>query len=363
MTRGKLIILLSVFALFSLLSMLSVYFTHQLPTEEIKTTTLCTYKHVGTYDYIAKLKSNIIYNQLTLKPGEGILYIGITEYINTTFSYAFETSQEANMVIEYSINATLESPKWSKTFNIVPQSTINSIGNITEFSNNYLVNITSIQELKNTIEEETGARVTDYNVTLRPKIHTIANNNISTIDEYFTPTMTMTFRYGTSEGSYISTTGLEQTKPGTITHTGKLPIAGVMNQRYASYAFCVTTLSGLAITTWVFTRTLKPTLKPKMPMEDIIAPYEEVIAESAGEPSYKGQIATITMETLEDLVKVADWLGKPVLSYQKPPSPKSKESTRIFYVLDGTTRYECIITAPTKMEERKAETKNLIEED
>lgn len=362
MTRGKLIILLSLFTILSLISILSVYFTHQLPTEEVKITPLWTYKHIGTYDYTAKLKPNIIYNQSTLKLGQGLIYKSITEYINTTFSYTFESSQEANITTEYSIDVIIGSPRWNKTFNIVPQTTLNSISNITEFSNNYLLNITSVEELKNVINQETNARVTDYNVTLRPEIHTIANNNITTIDEYFTPTLTMTFKHGTPEGNYISITGLEHAKPETITDTEKIPIPGVMNQRYMSYGFCFGALSALVATIWAYTKTLEPSLKPPKPLEEIIAPYEEVIAESAGEPIYKGQIATITMKDLEGLVKVADWLAKPVLSYEKTPSPKSKESTRVFYVLDGTTRYECTITAPTTTEE-KAESETTVKED
>ena len=351
MTRGKLIILLSIFALLTLFSMLSVYFTHQLPTEDIKTTTLATYQHVGTYDYTAKLRSNIIYNQTELKPGQGLLYTAITEYINTTFSYTFESSQEANITIEYKIDVIF--PTWGKAFNIVPQTKINSVGNSTKFSNNYLVNITSLQELKKTLEEETRIRVSDYNITIRPEIHTIANNNIATIDEYFTPTMAMTFRHGNPEGNYISTTGLEHTRPNAITDTVYIYVPGVLEQQYASYIFCFATLSLLVVTIWAYTKALKPSVKPKKSMEEIVAPYEEVIAESAGEPSYKGRTAIITMKSLEDLVKVADWLGKPVLSCEKAPSTLSKESTRIFYVLDGTTRYECTITAPTITEEEE----------
>ena len=346
MTRGKLIILLSLFALLSLFSMLGVYFTHELPTEDIETTTLLTYKHVGTYDYTAKLSSNVIYNQTELKPGQGTLYTEITEYINTTFSYTFESSQESNITIEYKIDVIL--PSWSKAFNIVPQTKLNSVGNSTKFSNNHLVNITSLQELKGIVEQETRIRVTDYNVTIRPEIHTIASNNIATIDGYFTPTMTMTFRHGTPEGNYISITGLEHTTPYAITDTKKIPLRGVMNQRYASYVFCAITLSALVATTWAYTRTLKPSLKPKKPMEEIIAPYEEIIVEITGEPP-SGQTAMV--KTLEDLVKVADLLGKPVLSYEKAPSTPSKESTRIFCVVDGTTKYECTITAPTTTEE------------
>ena len=343
MKRGRLIILLSVFALISLFSILAVYYTHQLPTEKTRTTALYAYKHVGNYTYIAKLKPNIIYNQSTLKPGEGPLYTAITEYINTTFTYTFESSQEANITIEYIINVYLETTKWSKNFHTFPQNTVNSMGTIAQFSNNYPINLTSVQQLKEDIEAESGARVSEYNVTIKPEIHTIANNNIGTIDEYFTPTMTMAFKYGTPEGNYISTAGLEHTTPGAITQTETIYQQWVINQRYASYAISLPALTGLAYITWAFIKT-KPT-KPEKPLEKIIAPYEEAIAESTGEPTYKGQRATVTMKTIDDLIKVADWIDKPILSYQKTPSSSSKETTRIFYVLDGPTRYECTITA------------------
>lgn len=351
MTRGKFAFLVAIFALLSLFSILSVYFTNQLPTEKIETTTLYTYKHMGTYDYIAKLKSNIIYNQSELEPGEGPLYTGITEYINTTLYYTFESSRDANVTIQYSVDVILGSPKWSKIFESTPQTTLNSVGNVTTFSNNYVINIASIQGLKNLLEGETGARVTDYNVTIRPEIHTVASNNITTIDESFTPIMTMAFQHGTAAGNYISVGGLEHIRPDAIVNTQRIYIPGVMYQRYASYGFCVITLSALAATTWAYTRTLIPSLKPEKPMEEVIMPYEEIIAESAGEPTYEAEKTAIKMKSLEDLVKVADLLIKPVLSYERAQSTTSRKSTRIFYIIDGTTRYEFTITAPTTTEE------------
>ncbi|NIM45380.1 MAG: hypothetical protein GTO54_07095 [Nitrososphaeria archaeon] len=355
MTRGKLFILVAIFALLSLFSILAVYFTHQLPTERIETTTLYTYKHTGTYDYIAKLKSNIIYNQSELEPGEGFLYMGITEYINTTLYYRFESSRDANVTIQYSVDVILASPKWSKIFDSTPQTTLNSVGNVTTFSSNYLVDIASIWELKNLIEGETGARATDYNVTIRPEIHTIASNNITTVNEAFTPKMTMTFQHGTAVGNYILVGGLEHIRPKEIVDTQRISMPGVMYQRYASYGFCAITLPALAVTTWAFARTLKPSFKPEKPMDEVIMPYEEIIAESAGEPTYEAEKTAIKMKSLEDLVKVADLLIKPVLSYEKAQSTTSKKSTRVFYIIDGTTRYEFTITAPTPTGEEETE--------
>ena len=355
LNRRKLKILLYVFALLSVISLLSVYFTHQLPTEETKTTTLFTYKHVSTHDPIAKLESNFIYNQSTLKPGEATLYTEIIEYINNTFTYTFETSLEANITIEHSTTMRLESSKWGKTFDTSPQTELNSAGTVTSFSNNYLVNISQVRTLEQTLEKETRAPVSDYNVTIRPEIHIMADNSITTIDEYFTPTLSLAFKHGASQGNYISITGLEHTTPKTITDTKRIPRPEVTNQRYASYGFFATLLVLTTATSFaLYRKKVKNSQKPEKLMEEIVAPYQEVIAESAGEPSYKGQTAIVPMKSLEDLVKVADWIGKPVLSSEKASNIPSK-STRVFYVLDGTTRYECTITAPTTAEKEEEE--------
>ena len=358
MTRGKLTILLSLFALLSLFSILTLYSTHQLSTEQEIITPLYTYEEVGTYDYTANLKPNTIYdNRATLKPGQGILYKQITESIDTFFNYTFQGDRPANITITYSIDVSLESPHWRKSIYTIPEKTRNYTGTTAQFSTNFTFNVDSIEALKETLEVETRTGVPDYNVTIRPEILTTAktevdNQTLTITLTPFIPTLAYTFRY-----DHISTSSLEHTRPGARTHTESIYLAWVMNQRYASYGFSVASFAGLAVTSWVFTKTRPRALKPAKPIEEIISPFREVIAESAGEPSYKGQTAIITMKSLEDLVKVADWLGKPVLSYQKPKSSKSAKSTRVFYVLDGTTRYECTITAPsiTEEEEKEAE--------
>lgn len=361
MTRGKLTILLSLFALLSFFSVLTLYSTHQLSTEREIVTPLYTYEEVGTYDYTARLKPNTIYdNRTTLKPGQGVLYRQITESIDTLFTYTFQGDRPANITITYSIDVSL--PNWRKSIYTIPVKTRNYTGTTAQFSTNFNFNIDSIEALKQTLEAETRAGVSDYNVTIRPQILTTAKTEVDTQTlnvnlTSFTPTLAYTFRYDS-----ISTSSLEYTRPGARTYTETIYLAWVMNQRYASYGFSAASFAGLAITSWAFTKTRPRALKPAKPIEEIISPFQEVIAESAGEPTYKGQTATITMKSLEDLIKVADWLGKPVLSYQKPKSSKSAEFTRVFYVLDGITRYECTITAPSITKEEEEEKEAEIEE-
>jgi len=363
MRRATLIALLALCSFLTLTSILAIYHTHQLPTEQEKLISLCTYEQIGTYDYTAKLKPNVIYNQTTLKPGQGILYTRITEYINTTFSYTFELSgldSPANITIEYSINAYLESPQWSKQFKIVPSSTLNSIGTTAELSSNYLINVTAFKEMFSAIQSETGTYRAQYNLTITPEIHTFASTDVGTIDNNFTPTLKVIFNPGSPGGDTITIEGLNQTSPGAITKTQKIYQPWVMNQRYTSYAFSAITFSALAYTTWLFIKTRPPKLgEKKKTIEEIIEPFEEIIVEIAEEPSHEGQ--KVTMKTLEDLVKLADGLGKPVFHSERAPSSPDKEPTHTFYVLDGLVQYEYTITAPSI--EKKAEPETVIEEE
>ena len=367
MSRGKLTLLLLLFALLSLFSILTLYSAHQLPAEREVVTPLYTYEQTGTYDYTAKLQPNTIYdNQTTLKPGQGTLYTAIAESIDTFFTYTFQGDHPANITTTYSVDVSLESPNWRKSIYKIPVTTQYHTGTTAQFSTDLHFNIESIETFEKQLEIETRRSVSDYNVTIRPQISTSVktkvNNQPLTITlTPFTPTLTYTIQY-----QHISISSLEHTRPGARTHTETIYLAWVINQRYASYGFAAVSLAGLAITSWTFMKTRPRPRKIGKPIEEIISPFQDLIAESAEEPQFKEHsfmpTTIISMKTLEDLIKVADWLGKPVLSHQKPKSSQGATSTRVFYVLDGTTRYEHTITAPsiTREEEeaKEAETRN-----
>jgi len=352
MTRGKIAILLSLFALLSLFSILTLFSSHQLPAEREIVTSLYTYEETGLYDYRANLQSNIIYdNQTTLKPGQGIIYTEITESLDTFFNYTFQGDHNANITITHNVDVSLVSRQWRKNIYTIPAKTQNYTGTTAQFLASFAFDIESVETLKSTLVAETRTSVSDYNVTITPYIVTTAkvevDNQILTITlPPFTPSLSYTIQHDD-----ISTSSLEYARPGARTHSQIVYLAWVMNQRYAAYGFSVASFAGLAITTWAFMKTRPPTRKPEKPIEELISPFQEIIAESAEEPQFKEHhlmpTTTIFMKTLDDLIKVADWLGKPVLSHQETKRSKGTKSTRVFYVLDGTTRYEYLITAPS----------------
>ena len=73
--------------------------------------------------------------------------------------------------------------------------------------------------------------------------------------------------------------------------------------------------------------------------------YDEWIVETEKRPMVKGA-EVIPMKSLEDLVKISEELGKPVIYYKSPPDLEEKHT---FYVLDETVHYEYVLTDNEKI--------------
>ena len=329
---GKLAkILLIIFACSTVISALSIYYAHQLPTYETQTETLYTYQHTGTYDYVAELKPNIIYgNKTTLTPGEGTLYTAIVDHVNITFTYVFDSNPKPeNITLEHQIMIQLESPgKWIKTLSDAEAQETLKLTSSLNFT--MQVNCTRVKELVDSIDKETGARSATYNLNVKPKIHVVANVTTQTIDETFTPELTVAFKTEAEKGNYIAIENLQQIKPGKITETKQIPLPWIQNQRAFTYMATASTTAALAISAFLYVR-YKPPAPPTKRIEKLTAPYKELIAKTTQKPPETK--TTIEMETLEDLAKIAEILARPILH-----TTEAKEHT--FYIIDNNTKYQ-----------------------
>ena len=207
------------------------------------------------------------------------------------------------------------------------------------------LNTTQINELVKTIDGQIGTSTSQYNLIVKPEIHivaeiTVADADVRTIYETFAPNLTIEF--GKGAPNYISIENLEHTKPATITSTHQTPLQWVANWRLASILATVITIPILAVTTWFYLKTKHPP-SPK-PIEKIIGPHKELIAETTQKPPETTQ--TIDIKTLEDLAKISEALIKPIL-HTKEPKTEGK-TTHTFYVLDNNTKYQYKTTTPTK---------------
>ena len=332
-------VLLILFWALTAASIFGVYYTHQLPAAE--PVALCTYQHSGTYNYIAQLSPNIIYNKTTLTPGEGTLYTAIVSRIDITFNYAFASyPHSTTLTTEHYTNIELESPgKWTKTLTASERQELFQLTDALNFT--LQVETTKIKKLAEKIDSETGTRSTTYNVNVKPNIHIKAETSEGVIDETFTPTLTMAFKTDPTVGNYITIETLQQTKEGKIQETKATYLPYVLILQYASYIFLAASISATALTTVRYLK-LRPGFPPKAerPIEKIIEPYKDIIAETAEEPLFKPDMTTIRVATMEDLARISEALAKPILRTSKLPIPPNKETTHIFYIIDNNTKYQ-----------------------
>lgn len=346
----KLLLLLLLFLFLCLVSLSGVYWSFQTPIEKREIVKAIEYKHVGKYDYTAYLKPNIIYNQSTLKPGQGRIFRSITENVVIDFTYTFEFSglkSPANITVEYSTIMYLRTSKWNIKFSELPGTASNFTGTTAQFSTTYPINISSVEETAKKIDSEIGVYSSQYNLTINIPIHTVANTVKGTVNENFNPVLSIVLKYRTGEGDYISIEDLLHTNSGTLVGVPRTIYQGwVVSQRYASIAFSMVSVTCLTITVLAYlkTRPVKRRKKRRKPLEEIIEPFEEILANTAKEPLYENRRITVTMKSIEDLVKVADGLEKPILHTERASSAHGEKPTHVFYVLDDLVTYECIIS-------------------
>jgi low affinity Fe/Cu permease len=329
-------ILLIIFACSTAISALSIYYTHQLPTHENRTTTLCTYQHTGAYQYVAKLKPNIIYNKTTLSPGEGTLYTAIVEYVNLTFTYTFKSNPNPkNIQVDHQTTIQVESPeRWMRTLTDIEAQEILQLNGNLNFS--LQINCTKVKQFVEAIDKEIygTTRSTAYNINIKPEIHLTANITAQKIDETFTPELTVAFKTEAEKGSYIAIENLNQTKQDAITKTEQITLPQTQNQKAASYIATATTAAALTISAFLYMR-YKPPTPPTKTSEKIIkkltAPYNELIAKTTQKPPETK--ITIETESLEDLAKIAEILARPILH-----TTETEEHT--FYIIDNNTKYQ-----------------------
>lgn len=161
------------------------------------------------------------------------------------------------------------------------------------------------------------------------------------MEDAFTPELVLDFRYRTPKGDYIAVEGLTRTQQGSIQHTETVHHPEVISQRHISYALSIGFTSALLCTAIAYVKSKpKKPVKTEKTIEETMAPYEETIFELAEEPHKTPETTTVKMNSLSDLISIADGLAKPILHMKRTPTAPQEKTVHVFYVLDGSVAYE-----------------------
>jgi len=275
----------------------------------------------------------------TLGPGETI-FTKLLDRMDATFSYRFESDLPVRQITEeVEINAVLEAPGgWTKTFVLVPR---------TEKSGAFTVSFpldaedfSYFSDVLRTVKRETGVSIPD-NLTITADVHTIAQTDFGLIDDEFSQTLSTALGEDLLEWKEE----LVSSKPGAIEMNTIIPnpnkFAGLsINQIRNLSASVAGIIFSLLVYSLVLNIWFKPEKLPRIEEEALRArkKHKDVIVDIEELPEAKAGEMVIQLSSLDELIKAADGLLKPVIH-------KAGVQRHTYCVIDGLTRYEYISEA------------------
>ena len=295
-----------------------------------------SYNNKANVNYKVSVKPNKLYETNPLD--EGKLYITeFADYINTTFNYEFVGERVADLKGNYSIIAkvqgfTGEAEKivniWEKNFSIVNKK-------------NFI-----IKDKNKSIQEEIKINLDEYNAFVKEIIELSKINCQTTlsiimdinlkgdtdkgpIEELISPSLIIPLN--TSMFQIGGNTNIE--KPGAIEETIKIQLP-VNKNKITLFGIIIGVLS-IALIYLIFFTVPAPTKDPlEKTLKQIFKKHGDRLVALNSDSSIIG-ISTNLVKSIDDLVRIADEIGKPIL-YKY--SPNYKEIKR-FYVIDRDDIY------------------------
>jgi hypothetical protein len=306
------------------------------------------YEQNGNFDYEVYLKPDSPFGSIVLKPPpvilptttppevagpEDTIVFQLIDDMNVSFSYHLESSQPLKALDEtVAVDAILESPgKWSKTVTLVPLTSKSG-----DFTVTFPLDPEQLSELFSTIQRETGTSTSARSLTIRAKVHARADMDSGAIDVDFIHQISTDLAADTLAWS----DNLTQSETGSIKAT--VLISHAENYLWGTVAQVRIVLPIVAsIVLVLFVLALLWYFRPRqdgLSVEEkearqALKKYKNMIIEIKQLPEVQPGEAIILMNSLDDLVKTAESLLKPVLY-------KVGGQRHVFCVFDAGTRYE-----------------------
>ena len=298
------------------------------------------YEQQGTFGYSVALKPNILFGAVTVNSSippvqppvqltEASTYnADTTEIIEVTFDYKLNSEEEVTDVNnDVEVSVVLSKPGGVETvFALVPQT--RKAG---DFSVVFPLDVVFFYDIIEAAEGGTEDSAT-YQLLVTANVHTTAQSEVGPIDEVLSQNLLIT----------LEPKGLawpdetEETKSGFITQTVVVPNSGRMAGIVGSLGVFGMMVAGLLFAIYRYRQAEEApvwdeqAIRTKKERKDVIVDVEEL------PPSWISN-AAIPFDSLDELVKIADALLKPVLH-------KAEPGKHTYYVVDGAIRYTYVLT-------------------
>lgn len=314
-----------------------------------------TYKQKAGVDYQVNFRPNMLYEQSSMTGG-GPYISKYVRSIDTRMTYSFEGEREAVLEGTYEIKALLQGMVkqadqykviWTKTYPLAPQTPFSVQDNALTVEKELPLNYTEYNSFVEKFLEDTRLN-TEVKMTVFWNIDTQAQTDSGQIKESFVPVIS----FGLGRGYFEIEGEHLQERNGALEQTVKT-IAPPNLSKIRLY--CV--LSGLAFISIIFlgfftaVNNIKANPYTKKRKQILKEHADRLVILQDVMPCHRNNL--IRLKTIEDLVRVADELSKPVMYLDEWDS----ENRIAFYVVTETEGY----TYQLRNEEQKEE--NLIPAD
>jgi hypothetical protein len=316
-----------------LASATAVFISYQTP--EIKTieTPLLHYEQNGRFDYIVSLKNNTVYhNQTTLYPGEAILFNQLLNHINASFSYNFRINQTAEITGNYSIDAILQTNLWNTSYPLVPTTPFREYGTTINTAILFPINYTFYDTLLKKINNETGIQAQNPLLIIQSHIMLSATNENGTVINSFNPSISISL----NQKIIDITKNLTSHQSGILTKNTNITQQNILQQRFEWSILSLVFLISIPLILLFTKNTTNMENKAHNELKKIKKKYGEWIVETNTYPE-STNVKRIQISSLDDLVKISEIVGKPILMYVSTVVFYNR-----FYVVDENTMYEYI---------------------
>ncbi len=290
----------------------ALVFTFRMPATEKTTIQKLPYSFAGEFSYVAHLKPNTIFNTTTLESGarDPVLFTKLIDRFD--FTYSFQTKipdSAAEQPLEYEIVGILspDQTNYRKETILVPRKAANGA-----FSQSFSVRLADVFQDLNSLRQQTAISAEKSKYSIEVRVYPQIPTEYGIINDKFVHTLNLTL--GSSEITLSSRRREVNDSLVQVEEVAKKDV--ILYRTLAVIAFIVVFVLALAwawIVHWVNQQSFTA--------EDFLATlrqnHGDVIIEAVRLPPSKPDQAVVHLRTIDDLIRAADSLMKPVIAVRE----------------------------------------------